>query len=99
MRRNTSAIAALLILITAFILIEATEELQQKKVGLLIVATGKYVQFVPPLVDSADKYFCPNHEVTYFVFTDGSLPDRDNLKVIYQKRLGWPHEEDVCQEA
>ena len=76
-----------------FILAEATPEgIHQKKVGLLIVATGKYIDFVPPLLDSADKYFCTNHKVTYFVFTDGQLLPRENLKVIYQKRLGWPHD-------
>ncbi len=63
---------------------------QRKKVGLLIVATGKYIEFVEPLLDSADKYFCPDHEVTYFIFTDGELPERSNVKMLYQKRLGWP---------
>jgi len=93
MKRNTSILVLFTILVSVFILAEANlEGLHQKKVGLLIMATGKYIDFVPPLLDSADNYFCTNHEVTYFVFTDGILPERDNLKVIYQKRLGWPHD-------
>jgi histo-blood group ABO system transferase len=60
------------------------------KIGLLVVATGKYIQFVEPLVKSGNNYFCPTHQVTYFVFTDGQAPKADNIVSIYQKRLGWP---------
>lgn len=59
-------------------------------VGLLIMATGKYISFVEPLIQSAEKHFCINHLVTYFVFTDGSLPESDRVVEIYQKKLGWP---------
>ena len=58
------------------------------RVGLLIMATGKYIQFVPPLVESARTFFCSNHNVTYFVFTDQEAPLGDDVKIIYQKRLG-----------
>ncbi|HDY88863.1 MAG TPA: hypothetical protein ENH82_12225 [bacterium] len=93
MKRSIAITSLLIVLISAFISIEAAhEQLHQKRVGLLIVATGKYIDFVGPLLDSADKYFCANHAVTYFVFTDGRLPVRDNLKTIYQKRLGWPRD-------
>jgi len=61
-------------------------------VGLLIVATGKYTEFVKPLIDSANKYFCTNHHVTYFVFTDGQIPHAKNIVRIEQKRLGWPYD-------
>lgn len=61
-------------------------------VGLLIMATGRYVEFVDPLVKSANQYFCPGHNVTYFVFTDGYLPPKDDIVCIYQKRLGWPYD-------
>lgn len=40
------------------------------KIGLLIIATNKYKQFVNPLLVSADKFFLPRHSVTYYVFTD-----------------------------
>ncbi len=64
----------------------------RKKVGLLIVATGKYSEFVDRLLDSADKYFCTNQDVIYFVFTDGELASRKNMKTFFQPRLGWPQD-------
>lgn len=49
-------------------------------IGLCIMATGKYIAFVKPLLDSAEKYFCPKHIKTYFVFTDNQLlPDEQNV--------------------
>jgi histo-blood group ABO system transferase len=59
-------------------------------VGLLIVATGNYDRFVDPLIDSAEKYFLPGHNVTYYVFSEGRILKRDNVVVIPQARLGWP---------
>jgi histo-blood group ABO system transferase len=70
-------------------------------IGLCIVATGKYIEFVKPLLDSAEKYFCPDHKKTYFIFTDSEkagLNDlmhssyKDNIVITYQKRLGWPYD-------
>lgn len=66
--------------------------LQGESIGLLIMATGKYVNFVPPLVESAEKYFCTDHDITYFVFTDGTLPPHDRIVTVYQPRLGWPYD-------
>jgi len=62
------------------------------KVGLLIVATGKYIQFVEPLIESARKYFLSDHDVTYFIFTEGVPPAGDDVVQIYQERLGWPYD-------
>lgn len=62
------------------------------KIGLLIVATGNYIQFVAPLIDSANRYFCTQHQVTYFVFTDGESPKGKNIVTIEQQRLGWPED-------
>ena len=61
-------------------------------VGLLVVATGRYIEFVDRLLDGADQYFCKGHNVTYFVFTDREIAPRPNLKVITQRRAGWPHD-------
>ena len=71
---------------------------QQLHIGLCIVATGKYIQFVKPLLDSAEKYFCPQHKKTYFIFTDSTQNDllttsyKENIIIIPQKRLGWPYD-------
>lgn len=64
----------------------------KKSIGLLIVATGKYIQFVEPLIASARTFFCPDHNVHYYVFTDGTMPTDADVTLIYQARLGWPHD-------
>ena len=43
------------------------------KITLLIVATGKYFQFVEQLIDSAEQHFLTAHEKKYVVFSD--LPE------------------------
>ncbi len=67
---------------------------KKSSVGLLIVATGKYVKFVEPLIKSAEQYFLPGHERTFFVFTDHQyeVPKSPHIVTIYQKRLGWPYD-------
>lgn len=62
------------------------------KVGLLIIATNKYIQFLQPLIESADKYFLPNQEVTYFVFTNKDInieSSRDIVKIDVEHKE-WP---------
>jgi histo-blood group ABO system transferase len=62
------------------------------RIGLCVMATGKYTCFLEKLFESADRYFLPNYKKTYFVFTDGEVPQCDHLVRIEQKRLGWPHD-------
>lgn len=59
-------------------------------IGLLVVATGKYIHFVEPLVSSAEKFFCKNHNVTYFVFTDQEPIHLPNTIFAFHPRFGWP---------
>jgi len=68
------------------------EETKSLNIGLTIVATGRYIQFVNPLIESAQKYFCKNHHVTYFVFTDQNYQTPENTICIFQKKLGWPYD-------
>jgi histo-blood group ABO system transferase len=74
------------------------KKLQSVHIGLCIVATGKYIQFVKPLLDSAEKYFCPQHRKTYFIFTDSTehdlltTPYKERIVILPQKRLGWPYD-------
>jgi histo-blood group ABO system transferase len=63
-----------------------------ENVGLLIVATGKYICFVNPLIESAKKHFCKNQHVTYFVFTDQEYDPPADVIRIEQRRLGWPYD-------
>ena len=71
---------------------QPVKKIGKKRVGLLVMATGKYIEFVDPLLDSADDYFCKNHEVTYYIFTDGQLAPRKNVVIIEQEQLGWPYD-------
>lgn len=88
MDMNLRTCIALLLLFTS-----TTSHLLAEKIGLLIVATGRYDYFVAPLIASARQYFCPNHEVTYFVFADGNrIPEADGVVRIFQERLGWPYD-------
>lgn len=61
-------------------------------VGLLVVATGKYISFVQPLLDSANRFFCTDHDVTYFIFTEGEPPAYPNVVKFYHERVGWPYD-------
>lgn len=62
------------------------------KVGLLIIATNKYIQFLQPLIESADKYFLPNQEVTYFIFTNQelNLDSKRNIITTNIEHKEWP---------
>lgn len=64
---------------------------EKKRIGLCVMATGKYIGYVSKLLDSADNYFLKNHDVTYFVFTDSPF-EHQHAKMIYQKQLGWPYD-------
>lgn len=75
-----------------FSLTSALAPLSAHNVGLLVMATGKYTQFIDPLIQSARKHFCTNHNVTYFVFTDGDIPEAQDIVRVFQKRLGWPYD-------
>lgn len=50
-------------------------KLEKIKIGLLLIATGKYDIFIPQLIESADKLFFndQNFEVKYFIFTDSNV--------------------------
>ena len=82
--------------LTKFLIICAilsSHSLFAANVGLLIMATGKYVSYAERLIESAEKHFCKNHQVTYFVFTDGDLQNpKDNVVRVFQSRLGWPYD-------
>lgn len=53
-----------------------------KKVGLLIIATNKYTQFLQPLISSADNFFLKDQEVTYFIFTNKDIEINSSRNVI-----------------
>jgi histo-blood group ABO system transferase len=60
------------------------------KIGLLIIATNKYSQFLQPLIESADRFFLKDQDVTYFVFTNEDIQINTNRKVV---RINVEHKE------
>lgn len=62
------------------------------KIGLLIIATNKYVDFLQPLITSADKFFLIDQEVEYFVFTNTEIDIHSNRKInrIAIEHKPWP---------
>jgi histo-blood group ABO system transferase len=62
------------------------------KIGLLIIATNKYIQFIQPLIESADKFFLPNQEVSYFIFTNKDIEifSNRNIVKIQVEHREWP---------
>lgn len=63
------------------------------KVNLLIVATGKYTQFLPDLLASADKYFLPEYNVSYCIFSDQklSIPTERDVYVFPVEHKPFPY--------
>lgn len=59
-------------------------------IGILYVGIGRYIQFWDEFYTSCEKYFLPQAEKKYFVFTDHSLVAPPNVKVVFQEDLGWP---------
>lgn len=75
-------------------LIQLNQTKKQKKlnIGILITATGQYLQFVQEFINGARKYFMPNHNVKFFLFTDGQYTKDSHLTILPHKKIGWPHD-------
>jgi histo-blood group ABO system transferase len=52
------------------------------KVGLLIIATNKYIGFLQSLITSADKFFLKNQDVTYYIFTNKEIDIISNRNIV-----------------
>lgn len=61
------------------------------KIGLLLIATGKYSIFVDQLVTSANRWFLSGHDVTYFLFTDSNMQFvSPKISKIAHEHKPWP---------
>lgn len=62
------------------------------KVAIIFIGTGKYINFLPKFYENVEKYFLPNSQKTFLVFTDGKLEESpENIIPYYQKHLEWPY--------
>ena len=61
------------------------------KIGLMVIATNKYISFVGPLWESAKKHFMAGtpHEVSMFVFTDAQTVPAGTIR-IHHEHAPWP---------
>jgi histo-blood group ABO system transferase len=59
----------------------------KKKIGLLVIATNKYISFIDNLISSADKYFFSNDneefEIQYHIFTNIVDYEKDSKRDIF----------------
>lgn len=63
------------------------------KIAILYIATGRYTVFWKDFYKNCEKYFLPNHEKTYFIFTDSEeIKLEKNVVKINQPYLGWPYD-------
>lgn len=67
-----------------------------KKIGILYIATGKYIFFWKKFFISAENFFLKDNafEIHYFVFTNSKSIYNDNNKrvhIINQEALPWPY--------
>jgi glycosyltransferase involved in cell wall biosynthesis len=77
-------------------LTQPTNSLPEKKtkVGLIIISTGKYHEFINPLINSADRYFLgDDYDVSYFVFSDKKhdIPTDRKVNQIHIDHVGFPY--------
>lgn len=59
------------------------------RIGILVIATNKYISFVAPLWESAKMHFMHGHEVTMFVFTNQPNVPEGTIR-LEQEHLEWP---------
>lgn len=59
-------------------------------VGIFLIATSKYIDFVAPLIEDINKFFLVNHQKTIYVFTDykGVV---EGAVVVPTKHKAWPY--------
>ena len=63
--------------------------------ALIYLCMGNYKIFWKDFYSSSEKYFLPDIEKTYFVFTEADeilQCKEERVHVYYQKRTGWPYD-------
>ena len=62
------------------------------KVAITFIGTNRYLDFLPKYYEHIEKYFLPNTEKVFLIFTDGELNELpNNIKVYHQEHLEWPY--------
>lgn len=61
------------------------------KVALLIIATGKYTNFISDFIRSADAFFLKDTKVEFHLFTDSFYPTRGRYISHLVEHKPWPY--------
>lgn len=61
------------------------------KVGILLIATNSYMEFVPKLLQDIQEKFLKNHDITVFLHTNHEAPPIENIVAIPVEHNPWPH--------
>lgn len=75
-------------------LVQDSQEMDQrnKKIAILYIATGRYIVFWDQFYPAMEKYFLPNHQKTYFLFTNhADLDVPENVIKVNIKHQKWPY--------
>lgn len=65
------------------------------KIAITYICTGKYERFWDEFYGSCEKFFYPDVEKHYFVFTESKRimeQKKENVSCVYQGRAGWPYD-------
>lgn len=60
------------------------------KICFLLIATNKYINFLPQFVESAKKYALKNHDVDFMVFSNYDTIDQKDINLIKIDHEPWP---------
>ena len=70
-----------------------SEGAKRYKIGVCITAMESYDTCAQSLIESGRRYFCVNHDVTYFVFTcSDKIFDAPDVVKICRSPMGWPYD-------
>jgi len=60
------------------------------RVGIIIIATGTYTDYLDRLIPSIQRYFLPEHQRTIFCLCDNNRPTTDSIVCAPWKHEPWP---------
>ncbi len=60
-------------------------------IGIIVIATNKYIKFFENLYNSCEKYLFPNTDKKYFLITDHPIQNYSNVITLFQQHEKWPN--------
>lgn len=76
-------------------MLETFLNMSKNDVAMIYICTGKYSVFLDNYLQTCEKYFLPNSNKKYYIFSDTDISDiakknNVNFKFIYQEKLPFP---------